>query len=54
MNSLENIAHELALEYIRKTENLDVSSKPDEYAKEYYAAFDVIADELLRLDAQKR
>ena len=43
----------LTLEYIRKTSTLNSNSTPEDFAKEYYSAFERIADELIRLDKQK-
>lgn len=43
----------LTLEYIRKTSKLNDSSTPEDFAKEYYLAFERIADEMLRLDKHK-
>ena len=53
MTELESIAHALAMEYVRRTCLIDAASTPEAYAKEYYSAFDAIADELIRLDREK-
>ena len=44
----------LTLEYIRKTSKLNELSSPEDFAKEYDSAFERIADELIRLDKQKK
>lgn len=44
----------LAMEYIRKTSRLDENSTPEDFAREYDSAFERIADELIRLDKQKK
>ena len=57
MNGNSQFEHEvtmLALEYIRKTSKLNENSIPEDFAKEYDSAFERIADELIRLDKQKK
>lgn len=49
----EHEVSQIALEYLRRTSELNATSTPEEFAQCYDSAFERIADKLLRLEKQK-
>ena len=54
MDNKNQLAHELAMEYVRKTSELSSKSTPDTYVNVYLDAFDEILSILEQLDSDKQ